>query len=62
VTPELAFLRYNYRGIAWVRRNGAVIEVTICPYRGTEVRGRAGSIRQGMRHVERWVSARTTWV
>jgi hypothetical protein len=58
VTPDVAFLRYNCRGVAWVRRQEGFWDVTIAPYKGAEVRSRAATQEQGIRHVSRWVGAR----
>ena len=55
--PEGAYLYYNYRGIARVVADGSGFRVVI-RWRGGEVRGRAGSIAQGKRHIERWIEAR----
>lgn len=58
VSPDIAFLRYNYRGVAWVRRQEGYWEVTITPHIGPEVRSRASSQDQGIRHVSRWIGTR----
>ncbi|MGH8083882.1 MAG: hypothetical protein ACREPV_01220 [Lysobacter sp.] len=51
---DMSCLMYNERGVAVVRPG----EVVIRWPRGSELRGKCGSVAQGKRYVERWMDAR----
>jgi hypothetical protein len=54
-SPDAAWLRWNYGCIAVVRAddNGASVQIM---FRERDLFGRAPSVAQGMRHVERWLA------
>lgn len=54
-TEDSAFLHWHYACIATVKADGDGFE-TVISWCDREHRGRAGSMAQGMRFVERWVS------
>jgi len=56
-SPTGAYLHFNYRGVARVVADGPGYGVTI-HWRGNTLTGRAASIAQGKRHIERWIEAR----
>jgi len=56
-SPTGAYLHFNYRGVARVVADGPCYRVTI-HWRDKTLTGRAASIEQGKRHIERWIEAR----
>lgn len=52
---DAAFLRWNMSTVAYVRRAGEKYRVTI-QWRSSVHTGSAGSVAQGKRFIERWVS------
>ena len=56
-SPDEAYLRFNYGSVAWVRADIAGFGVTI-NWRGKYITGRAASIAQGKRHIQKWIEAR----
>lgn len=51
------YLQYHYGTAAYVRPEGEGF-VAVIHWQGKELRGRAASLAQGRRHIERWISAR----
>lgn len=55
--PGYATLEWNYGCVAAVRQRDSYIETRVA-WQRSEHYGRAGSMAQGRRFVERWISAR----
>ena len=54
-----SYLQFNYGTAAYVQPDpDRGLYKVVIHWRGREIRGRAGSIAQGKRHIERWISAR----
>jgi hypothetical protein len=60
ITDVDAFLDYNAGNVANVQRWRGALVLTI-RWQGKTVGGPVGSIRQGVRYAERWISARPGW-
>jgi hypothetical protein len=51
-------LQLNYGTTAYVKPDPGGLFQVVIHWNGREIRGRAASLAQGRRHIERWISAR----